>query len=124
MVSSVPARAAEIAHFAGQARCSAPCRFGPVIACSAFMRSFAKELVDQVEEGIRVLRIRDGMAVTEAQVHERAANIVTGLMGLYDVRPLPTPEPRRRLFASARWAQLRHLFHRRRPQDNSRIVSA
>jgi hypothetical protein len=75
-----------------------------------FMRSFADNLVRQIEEGIRVLRIRDGMALTEAQIHERAANIVTALVGLYDVRPLPTAGPKLRSFASARW--LRHLFHR------------
>ena len=74
------------------------------------MRSFVDELVAQVEEGIRVLRIRDGLALTEAQVHERAANIVTGLVGLYDVRPSPLPGPKPRPFATARW--LRHLFHR------------
>jgi hypothetical protein len=72
------------------------------------MRPLADELVAQVEEGIRVLRVRDGLALTEAQVHERAANIVTALVGLYDVRPLTTPGPKPGAFA--RWARLRHLF--------------
>jgi hypothetical protein len=77
------------------------------------MRSFADELVAQIEEGIRVLRIRDGIALTEAQIHERAANIVTGLIGLYDVRPLRAQGQKPRPFVSARW--LRHLFHRPAP---------
>src|SRR4026207_1098755 len=76
MVSSLPASAADIAHFRGPGALLGSRQTGPSIASSALMRSFVDELVAQVEEGIRVLRIRDGLALTEAQVHERAANIV------------------------------------------------
>ena len=43
------------------------------------------DLVSDVEAGIRVLRERDGLAISEEQVRERARNIVTGLLGGYDV---------------------------------------
>lgn len=48
-------------------------------------------LLADVAEGVRVLRVRDGHPLTEEQVIDRARNIVTGLLGNYDVRPLPRP---------------------------------
>jgi hypothetical protein len=38
-----------------------------------------------VAAGIRVLATRDGIALTEKQVTERARNIVAGLMGNYRI---------------------------------------
>jgi hypothetical protein len=40
----------------------------------------AMEAVAVIADGIRVLRTRDGVALTEEQVLERARNIATGLM--------------------------------------------
>jgi len=66
-------------------------------------QTIAKLLAD-VAAGIRVLATRDGVALTEKQVAERARNIVAGLMGNYRIlahddddeeevahRPVPTP---------------------------------
>ena len=46
-----------------------------------------KEMVRVVAEGIRVLRTRDGVQLTEVQVMERAKNIVMGLLGILPVDP-------------------------------------
>jgi len=47
-------------------------------------KTIGKLLVD-VAAGIRVLATRDGIALTEKQVAERARNIVAGLMGNYRI---------------------------------------
>ena len=45
-------------------------------------------LLDDVAAGIRVLQTRDGIALSDAQVLERARNIVAGLMGNYRIQSL------------------------------------
>lgn len=45
-------------------------------------------LVRDISEGIRVLATRDGVPLTEAQILDRAANIVMGLMGNYRIESL------------------------------------
>lgn len=45
-------------------------------------------LMADVEAGIRVLRTRDGVALTDAQIRDRAANVVSGLLGNYRIEPL------------------------------------
>lgn len=40
----------------------------------------AMALVPVIADGIRVLRTRDGVPLTEEQIEERARNIATGLM--------------------------------------------
>jgi hypothetical protein len=48
----------------------------------------ARQLLQDVAEGIRVLQTRDGIELTDAQILERARNIVTGLLGNYRIRSL------------------------------------
>ena len=45
-------------------------------------------LLKDVAEGIRVLQSRDGVALTEQQIHDRACNIVMGLIGNYRIELL------------------------------------
>jgi len=58
-----------------------------------------KMLLEDVAAGIRVLRARDGLDITDEQIVERACNIVTGLIGNYRISsldptaPRPTPRP-------------------------------
>jgi hypothetical protein len=47
-------------------------------------------LVRDISEGIRVLATRDGVALTEGQILDRASNIVMGLMGNYRIESLDT----------------------------------
>jgi hypothetical protein len=54
-------------------------------------------LLQDIAEGIRVLQTRDGVDLTNAQILERARNIVTGLLGNYRIRSLDTREIRSRL---------------------------
>jgi hypothetical protein len=53
-----------------------------------------RHLVKDVADGIRVLQTRDGVDVSDAQILERARNIVTGLIGNYSIRSLEGPELR------------------------------
>ena len=53
----------------------------------------ARQLLQDVAEGIRVLQTRDGIELTDAQILERARNIVTGLLGNYRIRSLDVREP-------------------------------
>ena len=45
-------------------------------------------LLQDVAEGIRVLQTRDGIKLTNAQILERARNIVAGLLGNYRIQSL------------------------------------
>lgn len=45
-------------------------------------------LMDDVTAGLRVLVTRDGVPLTETAIRERAANIVAGLVGNYQIAPL------------------------------------
>ena len=47
-----------------------------------------RQLLRDVAAGIRVLQTRDGLDVTEAQITERARNIVAGLIGNYRIESL------------------------------------
>lgn len=47
-----------------------------------------KALLDDVAEGIRVLKTRDGFALSEEQILERARNIVAGLIGNFTFRSM------------------------------------
>ena len=40
------------------------------------------ELRDAIKESILVLRVRDGVPITDEQAHERAGNIVSVLQGM------------------------------------------
>lgn len=43
------------------------------------------DLIEQLAEGVRVLRVRDGMDLGEEAVFERARNMMTGLIANFDV---------------------------------------
>src|SRR4051794_23958115 len=45
-------------------------------------------LLQDIASGIRVLRTRDGLDVSDEQILERARNIVTGLVGNYRIASL------------------------------------
>jgi hypothetical protein len=47
-----------------------------------------------VAAGIRVLQTRDGIALTNEQILERARNIVAGLLGNYRIHSLDAREAR------------------------------
>lgn len=61
---------------------------------SSSMSGVVKALIEDISEGIRVLRTRDGVALTEEQIRERANNIVCGLRGNYAIQALVEPEAR------------------------------
>jgi hypothetical protein len=45
-------------------------------------------LLEDIAAGIRVLQTRDGIALSDDQILERARNIVAGLIGNYQIRSL------------------------------------
>jgi hypothetical protein len=45
-------------------------------------------LLEDIAAGIRVLQTRDGIALSDEQILERARNIVAGLIGNYRIRSL------------------------------------
>jgi hypothetical protein len=47
-----------------------------------------RQLLEDVAAGIRVLQTRDGVAVSDDQILERARNIVAGLIGNYRISSL------------------------------------
>jgi hypothetical protein len=51
-------------------------------------------LLEDVAEGIRVLQTRDGIALSDDQIAERARNIVAGLIGNYRIQSLDATEKR------------------------------
>lgn len=51
-------------------------------------------LLQDVADGIRVLQTRDGVDLSDDQILERARNIVTGLLGNYQIRSLDARPPR------------------------------
>ncbi len=65
---------------------------------AADSRREATETIRVVADGLRVLRTRDGVPLTEEQIMERARNIATGLMCVrldgvrFDVRRAPTEQ--------------------------------
>jgi hypothetical protein len=48
-------------------------------------------LLEDIAAGIRVLQTRDGVAVSDELVLERARNIVAGLIGNYRIQSLDAP---------------------------------
>ena len=48
-----------------------------------------ERLIDIVASGIRILRTRDGVPVTDAQCTERARNIVSAVIVTFELRALP-----------------------------------
>jgi hypothetical protein len=63
-------------------------------------------LLQDVAAGIRVLRARDGLDISDDQIIERARNIVTGLVGNYHISSMDPPRARPRLRPSRPIAQL------------------
>jgi len=53
-------------------------------------------LLQDVASGIRVLQSRDGVALSDEQILERARNIVAGLVGNYKIVSLDPTAPRTR----------------------------
>ena len=53
-------------------------------------------LLQDVASGIRVLQSRDGIALSDEQILERARNIVAGLVGNYKIVSLDPAAPRAR----------------------------
>jgi hypothetical protein len=51
-------------------------------------------LLQDIASGIRVLQSRDGMALSDEQILERARNIVAGLVGNYRIVSLDPAAPR------------------------------
>ena len=51
-------------------------------------------LLQDVASGIRVLQSRDGLALSDEQILERARNIVAGLVGNYRIVSLDPAAPR------------------------------
>jgi hypothetical protein len=71
-----------------------PPDFGdPIAVDDSELRAMTKVLVDQLVEdvaaGVRVLRTRDGLPVSESQVMDRARNIVQAIIGTHSVTRLP-----------------------------------
>jgi hypothetical protein len=56
------------------------------------MGPIAARLVAQISEQLRVLRERDGVDLSEAQIYERTRNIVMVLMSLYEIEAVPDRE--------------------------------
>jgi hypothetical protein len=57
-------------------------------------------LLQDVASGIRVLQSRDGVALSDEQILERARNIVAGLVGNYKIVSLDPTAPRTRARAT------------------------
>lgn len=53
-------------------------------------------LLQDIASGIRVLQSRDGIALSDDQILERARNIVAGLVGNYRIVSLDPAAPRNR----------------------------
>lgn len=45
-------------------------------------------LISLVADGLTVLRVRDGVPLTDEQIEERAVNVVAALVGNYEVAPM------------------------------------
>jgi hypothetical protein len=62
----------------------------PKSSLPAYTRSVItlRQLLRDVADGIRVLQTRDGLDLSEAQITERARNIVAGLIGNYRIESL------------------------------------
>jgi len=68
-------------------------------------------LVRDVSAGIRVLRRRDGVALSDGQIVERARNIVMALINNYRIEPLAEDSPRPAARSRRRDAAVRFEKH-------------
>jgi hypothetical protein len=50
-------------------------------------------LLAELMAGLRVLRDRDHVAISDHQIRERAAHLATAILGNYEVRPLLSDIP-------------------------------
>jgi len=56
------------------------------------MNSTTARLISVLEDGLRVLNIRDGLRLPEALVSERARNMAMALLGTFEVTTFPDHE--------------------------------
>jgi hypothetical protein len=77
-------------------------------------------LLQDIAEGIRVLQTRDGVDLTNAQILERARNIVTGLLGNYRIRALDARELRSARLPISQMDLLDQLERRAEARNNGR----
>ena len=68
-------------------------------------------LLQDVASGIRVLQSRDGVALSDDQILERARNIVAGLVGNYKIVSLDPTAPRTRARATEQLDLLAAIEH-------------
>jgi len=68
-------------------------------------------LLQDVASGIRVLQSRDGVALSDEQILERARNIVAGLVGNYKIVSLDPTAPRTRARATEQLDLLAAIEH-------------
>jgi len=79
-----------------------------------------RSLLQDVAEGIRVLQTRDGVDLTNAQILERARNIVTGLLGNYRIRALENRDYRIGRLPLSQMDLLDQLERRAEARNNGR----
>ena len=77
-------------------------------------------LLQDIAEGIRVLQTRDGIDLSNAQILERARNIVTGLLGNYRIRALDSRELRVARLPISQMDLLDQLERRAEARNNGR----
>jgi len=75
-------------------KAGAPIQPGAPIEVAGILQPTSTEpkiasLIAVVEAGLRVLKDRDRLPLSDALIRERARNIATALLGLYDVRAWP-----------------------------------
>src|SRR3954463_16323596 len=77
-------------------------------------------LLQDIAEGIRVLKTRDGVELSNEQILERARNIVTGLLGNYRIRPVEARGPPAARLPLSQMALLDQLERRAEARNNGR----
>jgi hypothetical protein len=79
-----------------------------------------RSLLQDIAEGIRVLRTRDGIDLSNEQILERARNIVTGLLGNYRIRALDARDIRVPRLPISQMDLLDQLERRAEARNNGR----
>jgi hypothetical protein len=51
-------------------------------------QELVRRLIDDLSAGIRVLRDRDGLVLSDDLIRERASNLAAAVLGNYEVRSL------------------------------------
>jgi hypothetical protein len=51
-------------------------------------QDLVRRLIDDLSAGIRVLRDRDGLVLSDDLIRERASNLAAAVLGNYEVRSL------------------------------------